>query len=118
MANNSLVYAGRWTAEYFDAVDWLKYRKGRVGRISDVTKRRLRSVLVDGVHVDDVAEREGVNRSIVFAALKQWVATVENPITIPDTWKAVTVTVPPDKAELIRQIEKDALATLAKPENS
>ncbi len=78
-------------------------------RMAQRTKDAARLVLVDGLRVIDAARQMEMKRQQVEEAVARIEAAHKALQGIPENWECVTVCVPPELANSVRDIERSAL---------
>lgn len=78
-------------------------------RMAQRTKDAARLVLVDGLRVIDAARQVEMKRQQVEEAVARIEAVYRKAKGMPEDWECVTVLVPPEQAEEIREIERVAM---------
>lgn len=89
------------SAEEFDAL------LPRLGRLSLDTVRIARAVVVDGQRPADVARRYGMSRQRVSGILRRFQHAERD---VPRDWRRVEVWLPPDLAQRVEEMARDARA--------
>lgn len=99
----------------------------RKTRIRQRVRLAARHVLVDGLSISDSARRAGMTRQAVHAAVRRLeralAETTHTPRgrpraphpALPEHWETVTVIVPADTAQLIREAERVAIERIVSP---
>ena len=90
------------SAEEFDAL------LPRLGRLSLDTVRIARAVVVDGHRPADVARTHGMTRQRVNGILRRFQHAERE---VPKGWRRVEVWLPPDLAQRVEEMARDARAT-------
>ena len=77
-------------------------------RMAQRTKDAVRMVLVDGLRVVDAARQMEMSKQQLQDAVARVEAAHKAAQGIPEDWECVTVCVPPDQVNDVREIERKA----------
>lgn len=77
-------------------------------RMAQKTKDAVRLVLVDGMRATDAARQIEMTRQQVEAAVARIEAAYKAAQGIPEEWECVTVCVPSDRVDDVREIQREA----------
>ncbi|CAH0445346.1 TrfB transcriptional repressor protein [Ralstonia syzygii subsp. syzygii] len=83
-------------------------------RLKERNVEAIRQILVEGRQQTDVADELGVTKKAVSQMVgKAWQTHIEHGER-PEGWTSISVTLPPDMAELVKDMERKARANLTK----
>ncbi|SJM94635.1 TrfB-related DNA-binding protein [Crenothrix polyspora] len=77
-------------------------------RMAQRTKDAVRMVLVDGMRVVDAARQTEMSKQQLQDAVGRVEAAHKAAQGMPDDWECVTVCVPPDQVDDVKEIERKA----------
>ncbi|MDG5826874.1 transcriptional regulator KorA (plasmid) [Xylella fastidiosa subsp. pauca] len=98
----------RLTAQEFETL------RPYLSRLKERNVEAIRQILVEGRQQTDVADELGVTKKAVSQMVgKAWQAHIEHGER-PAGWISISVTLPPDMAELVKDMERKARANLTK----
>lgn len=98
----------RLTAQEFDTLQ--RY----LSRFKNENVQAIRKILVDGQQQTNVANTLGVtNKAVSYMVRKAWQTYIKHGER-PEGWISISVTLPPDMAELVKDIERKAREKLVK----
>lgn len=98
----------RLTAQEFETL------RPYLSRLKERNVEAIRQILVEGRQQTDVADELGVTKKAVSQMVgKAWQAHIEHGER-PEGWTSISVTLPPDMAELVKDMERKARANLTK----
>ncbi|KQH72932.1 TrfB-related DNA-binding protein [Xylella fastidiosa subsp. sandyi] len=85
-----------------------------LSRFKEQNIEAIRKILVDGQQQTNVANTLGVtNKAVSYMVRKAWQTYIKHGER-PEGWISISVTLPPDMAELVKDIERKAREKLVK----